>query len=345
MPRSVKASKNIFCLVCFVALLLACAPPQPRPTAVPSAAALQLAPGYTATLYAEGLPGPSALAWGPQPDPLTKGPRRLYVAQLNGEENAGTGQIIALDGPNAKPVVVFSNLKKPTGLAWINNTLYVVAYRSVLRITDPNQDGILDQSQVLVTDVPFNGRSLGQIDAGPDGLLYFESSGGSPQNSGYLYSLMQDGSNQKTVAHGLKNSYAYAWNPKGEMFATEIGDNIVNAPLDEVNRVVNNSDYGWDRCSADLLAQDPSALACANTQKPLATWPAHSSPTGLAWFADGLLVALWGPTAPHVAWVNPTTGEQKVFARGLQYPMDVLPMNETSVLLLDHAGKIYLVTK
>jgi hypothetical protein len=65
----------------------------------------------------------------------------------------------------------------------------------------------------------------------------------------------------------------------------------------------------------------------------------------LAWFGDGLLVALWGPTDPHVSWVNPATGEKTIFARGLQYPMDVLPFDDTSVLLLDYAGKIYQVTK
>jgi glucose/arabinose dehydrogenase len=330
---------------CVVAILAACTMPQSRPTAAPSAAALQLAEGYTATLYAEGLSSPSALAWGPQPDPPTHGPRRLYVAQLNGEENAGTGQIIAFDGPNTKPTVVFKNLKKPTGLVWHNDALFVVAYRSVLKLTDANQDGTLDKIETLVTDVPFNGRSLGQIDVGPDGRLYFESSGGSPNHSGYLYSMTLDGSEKRIVARGLKNSYGYAWNPQGEMFTTEIGDNIVNAPMDEVNRVVPDADYGWEHCSADMQAQDPSPPPCAAVQKPVATCPAHSSPTGLAWFGDGLLVALWGPTDPHVAWVNPTTGERKVFARGLQFPMDVLPVDETSVLLLDYAGKIYRISK
>ncbi|NJM42024.1 MAG: hypothetical protein HC853_15375 [Anaerolineae bacterium] len=331
-------------LVC-VMLLIACALPQPRPTAAPSATALQLAEGYTATLYVEGLAGPSAMAWGPQPDPLTKGARRLYVAQMNGEENAGTGQILAFEGPNTKAVVVVSDLKKPTGLAWRNNSLFVVAYRSVLRITDADQDGALDKTETLVGDVPFNGRSLGQIDVGPDGLLYFESSGGSPSSSGHLYNMETDGRDQRIGARGLKNAYAYAWSPQGEMFTTEIGDNIVNAPLDEVNRVVVDADYGWDRCSADMQLRDPSAAACATVQKPVATWPAHASPTGLAWFGDGLLVALWGPTDPHVSWVNPTTGEKLVFARGLQYPMDVLPIDDASVLLLDYAGKIYQVTK
>lgn len=343
MIRSTYLHSLIWC--CVIALLATCTAPKPRPTAVPSAAALQLAEGYTATLYADALSSPSALAWGPQPDPLTHGPRRLYVAQLNGEENAGTGQVIAFEGPNTKPTVIFNDLKKPTGLTWHNDALFVVAYRSILKLTDANQDGTLDETETLVTDVPFNGRSLGQIDVGPDGRLYFESSGGSPSNSGYLYSMTIDGSEKRIVAHGLKNSYGYAWNPLGAMFTTEIGDNIVNAPLDELNRVVPDADYGWDQCSADLQAQDPSAPTCAAVQKPVATWPAHSSPTGLAWFGDGLLVTLWGPTDPHVTWVNPTTGEQKDFARGLQYPMDVLPVDEASVLLLDYAGKIYLISK
>ena len=335
---------SILWIAC-LCLLTACVVPKPRPTSAPSAAALQLAEGYAATLYADGLSSPTAMAWGPQPDPLTKGARRLYVAQLNGEENAGTGQILALDGATLKIVVVFNNLKKPTGLVWHDDGLFVVAYRSVLKLTDANADGTLDKTETLVTDVPFNGRSLGQVDVGPDGLLYFESSGGLPSDSGYLYSMKPDGSDQRIVARGLKNSYAHAWNPQGELFTTEIGDNIVNAPREEVNRVLNEADYGWDRCSADMQTQDPSAAACVAVQKPLATWPAHSSPTGLAWFSDGLLVALWGPTDPHVVWVNPTTGEQKDFARGLQYPMDVLSVNEFSVLLLDYAGKIYQVTR
>lgn len=339
-----KTNKMRWILVC-LCLLTACVGPRPRPGPAPSAAALQLAEGFTATLYADGLSGPTAMAWGPQPDPLTKGARRLYVAQLNGEENAGTGQILALDGITLKTVVIFNNLKKPTGLVWHDSALFVGAYRSILKLTDANADGTLDKTETLVTDVRFNGRSLGQVDAGPDGLLYFESSGGSPSDSGFLYSMKPDGSDSRIVARGLKNSYAHAWNPQGELFTTEIGDNIVNAPLDEVNRVVKDANYGWDRCSADMQAQDPSIPACVAVQKPVATWSAHSSPTGLAWFADGLLVALWGPTDPHVAWVNPTTGEQKDFARGLQYPMDVLPVDEFSVLLLDYAGKIYRVSK
>ena len=337
-----------------LAMLAGCASPPSRSTpaisvsAVPSAntatQALQLAAGYTATVYASNLLGPSALAWGPAPDPLTQGPRRLYVTQLNGAENAGTGQILALAGPNATPVVIASNLQKPTGLAWLNNSLYVVAYRSLLRLTDSDADGTLDHTETLVTDVPFNGRSLGQVDAGPDGRLYFESTGGSPANSGYLYSIKPDGTDQRIIARGLKNVYAYAFSPSGELYMTEIGDALLNPPREEINRWVADADYGWDRCPAELQTQDPSIAACKDVPKPLATFPPHASPTGLAWFADGLLVANWGPIEPQVRWLNPHTGEVKPFVSGLQYPMDVLPLDDKSVLVLDFAGTLYQIT-
>jgi len=332
--------------------LAGCAPSASRITPIATshvaadtpAVGLQLANGYTATRYATNLLGPSALAWGPAPDPLTKGPRRLYIAQMNGAENAGTGQILAFAEPNAAPVVIASNLQKPTGLTWLNNALYVVAYRSLLRLTDSDADGTLDRTETLVADVPFNGRSLGQVDVGPDGRLYFESTGGSPTNSGYLYSINPDGTDQRIAARGLKNAYAYAFNPSGELYMTEIGDALLNPPREEINRWVADADYGWDRCPAELQAQDPSAAACQNVPKPIATFPTHASPTGLAWFADGLLVAKWGPVEPAVVWVNPYTGEVKPFASGLQFPMDVLPVDDQSVLVLDFAGTLYQIT-
>ena len=307
---------------------------------------LQVVEGYTVTRYAANLNGPSMLAWGPEPDPLTKGPRRLYVSQMNGPENAGTGQILALDGPQAEPVVIANQLQKPTGLAWLGDALYVVAHRSLLRLTDDDADGTLERTEVLVSDVPFNGRSLGQVDAGPDGRLYFESTGGSPANSGYLYTIKPDGTDQRIVARGLKNAYAYAFSPQGELYFTEIGDALLNPPREEVNRFVADADYGWGRCPAELQAQDPAHAACRGVPKPIASFPPHSSPTGLAWFGEGLLAALWGPVEPQVVSINPQTGDVKPFLMGLQFPMDVLPVyrDDRSVLVLDFAGTIYQVT-
>jgi glucose/arabinose dehydrogenase len=343
--------KKKFALAATCALLItACAPRviAPATPAVPQAPALQLPAGYTSSVYTFGLNGPTALAFGPDPDPITQRGRRLYVAQLNGGENAGTGQVVAIDSAGAKPQVVLENLMKPTGLAWFNDALYVVAHRNVLMFKVVN--GELGEAQVLAKDVPFNGRSLGHIKLGPspdpftgesEPRLYFSSSGGVAGASGFVYSMKLDGSDQRIVARGLKNAYAFAWSlADGTMVATEIGDAAM-PPLEEINVVKQDADYGWPACDA--------TQTCAGVEDPIATFPAHSTPTGIAWWENSLVVALFGPADPHVARIalndegRPTATTD--FIRGMSNPIDVLITSQGTLLALDFAGMIWEIKK
>ncbi len=184
---------------------------------------------------------------------------------------------------------------KPTGIAWFNDALYVVAHRDVLKYSA--EGGKLSAPQVLAKDVPFNGRSLGHVKAGPspdpftgdsDSRLYFSSSGGSAGASGFIYSMKLDGSDQRIIARGLKNAYAFAWSLNdGTMFATEIGDALGNDPPEEINIIRRDADYGWPACDA--------TQTCAGVENPISTFPAHSTPTGIAWWENSLIVALFGP--------------------------------------------------
>ncbi len=55
-----------------------------------------------------------------------------------------------------------------------------------------------------------------------------------------------DGSDLRTIARGLKNSYAFTWAlTDGTMYATEIGDNIASEPVEEINVIRQEGDYGW----------------------------------------------------------------------------------------------------
>lgn len=240
-------------------------------------------------------------------------------------------------------------MQKPTGLAWFNDALYVVAHRDVLMYVA--RDGKLNGPKPLVTGVRFNGRSLGHIKVGPtpdpftsesEPRLYFHSSGGDSSVSGYIYSMRLDGNDQRIVARGLKNGYAFAWAlTDGTMYATEIGDNIASAPVEEVNIIRPDGDYGWPDCEA--------GLACANTPAPLATFAPHSTPTGIAWWENSLIVTLWGPTDPHVARIalddQGRVAGVSDFTRGLQNPIDVIFTRQGTLLLLDFAGTIWEVRK
>jgi glucose/arabinose dehydrogenase len=291
----------------------------------------------------DGLSAPTALASGPRRDPLTGGAQRLYVAQLNGGENDKTGQIIAIDQSGETREVILNNLNKPTGLAWFNDTLYVVAFRDVLMFTA--REGALSGPKTLVKDVRFNGRSLGHITVGPtpdpftgesEPRVYFHSSGGDPAASGRIYSMRRDGSDLRTVARGLKNAYAFTWAlTDSTMFATEISEDFGNPPVEEINVIQQNGDYGWPDCAA--------GAACGNTPKPLATFSPNSTPTGIVWWEDSLIVTLWGPNDPHVAQVLLPTGTVNKFATGSKTPIDVTFNWLGHLLILDFAGTIYEV--
>jgi glucose/arabinose dehydrogenase len=271
------------------------------------------------------------------------------VAQLNGGENAGTGQVIVIDSAGAKPQVILDNLMKPTGLAWFNDALYVVAHRDVLKFTVVN--GKLGAPQVLTRDLPFNGRSLGHIKAGPspdpltgdsESRLYFSSSGGVAGASGFIYSMKLDGSDQRIVASGLKNAYAFAWSlADGMMYSTEIGDALVNPPPEEINVIQRDADYGWPACSA--------TQTCAGVDNPIATFPAHSTPTGIAWWEGSLIVALFGPADPHVARIaldaQGNAAAPADFIRGMGNPIDVIITPQGTLLALDFAGLLWEITK
>jgi glucose/arabinose dehydrogenase len=351
---NVKDQKRACAAFSVIAIVVGCSAPQrnvPASTAAMPSSALQLPEGYAARLYASGLNAPTALAIGPARDPLTQGSRRLYVAQLNGGEDDGKGQIVAIDEGQKTQEVVFDNLKKPTGLAWFNDALYVVSYQDVLKLTDGDKDGKLDKVDTLVSGVRFNGRSLGHIKVGPspdpftgetDPRLYFHSSGGDPNVSGYIYSMRLDGSDRRIIARGLKNAYAFTWSlTSNEMFATDIGDNIAEAPVEEINSIKLGSNYGWPTCPGDRT--------CAGVEKPIAAFPPHSTPTGIAWWENSLIVTLWGPTDPHVARIaldaqgKPAGASD--FARGLKNPIDVIVTNQDTLLILDFSGEIWEVRR
>ncbi len=325
----------------------------PAGTAV---AALTLPPGFRAEVYAEGLRSPTALAFGPD--------ARLYLAQLNGGENAGAGQVVRLDRPGAAPAPVLDHLPKPTGLVWSGRDLYIAAGRDVLRAR-VGTDGKLDTPAKIVPELPFNSRSEGQLDVLADGRLLFEASGdiGDPR-SGRLFAL-NPGAQPEVLATGLKNGYAHAVDPaSGRVFTTDIADDTMDGkvPPEEIDVVEAAADYGWPRCyGARIPAADRGGTEtiCARTRPPLVTFPPHATPTGLTFyggadfppvFRNALYVALWNGSPPTVARITLSmrdghlVGESTSFIGGLKRPIDLLPDPRGGLLVADfEAGTVYRI--
>jgi glucose/arabinose dehydrogenase len=334
----------------FVVFLTACAAPTPAVSSIHNlvttdpSTGLALPPGYRSEVVANGLDLPTHVAVGPD--------QALYLTQLNGAENEGKGQIVRVSSPGAAPEVVLERLYKPTGLSWAAGALYIVSGNGIL--VSREKDGKLDTPSVLFKDLPFNGRSNGQIATGPDGLLYFQSTGneGKSRESGFIYTAKPDGSEFKVYARGLKNAYAMTWDATGKMFTTEIGDGIIEGVgqfPEELNVIHRGGDYGWPFCYANQKenrAIGGNRNICADTDRPIALFPPSSTPTGLA-FVDGrLIVALWNGNPPRLLSVDPNSGEVSEFASGFKRPIALLAAPGGGLLVVDmDAGLLYRLYK
>ncbi len=323
----------------FAASLSGCAAPTPTiselttsATADPSTG-LILPAGYRVQVVATGLNLPTHIAFGPD--------QTLYLTQLNGGENDGKGQVVRVSSAGAAPKVVLDGLFKPTGLTWADGALYIVSGNSIL--VSRVKAGKFDPPAVLFKDLPFNGRSNGQIATGPDGLLYFQSTGneGKSRESGFIYTARPDGSEFKVYARGLKNAYAMTWDPQsGKMYATEIGDGIIEGvgPFpEELNVIHRGGDYGWPLCygnQKENRAIGGNRNICADTDGPIAMFPPSTTPTGLALFDGKLIVALWNGSPPRLLAVDPNTGQVSEYASGFKRPI---------ALLADPGGGLFVV--
>ncbi len=336
-----------YLLLIFLILSTGCAARTPT-IAVPSqsqaatadpATGLVVPPGYRNEIIASGLNQPTHIAIGPD--------SAFYLTQLNGGENDGKGQIVRVAAPGAAPGVVLDGLFKPTGLTWTDGALYIVSGNNVL--VSRMKDGKFEAPTVLFKDLPFNGRSNGQIATGPDGLLYFQSTGseGKFRESGFIYVAKPDGTDRKVYARGLKNAYAMTWDTQsGKMYATEIGDGTIQGVGDfpeELNVIHRGGDYGWPLCYGNQQENKGAGgnrNICADTDGPIALFPPHTTPTGLALFDGNLIVALWNGTPPRLLSVDPGSGAVTEFASGFKRPIALLTMPDGSLLIVDMEGGI-----
>jgi glucose/arabinose dehydrogenase len=309
---------------------------------------------YTTTPIVTGLRGPTQMIDGPD--------GRLWVAQLNGGENAGTGQVVAVDMGSGAQEVLVDGLTKPTGLAVTAGALWIAAGADVLQL--PLDDALRPGApETVLADLPTNGRSNGTLTVTPDGRILFETSGrrqgnGALAGSGQLWALDPDDPTVPvSLATGLKGAYAHLTDSAGVLWTTEIGDDPVNgqAPPDEINRVEAGGGYGWPGCYGlrePALNYGGTADLCAATLPPIALLPPRSTPTGIVespWEPGVLLVALW--QQGEIVRIDPATATERVAAvpevilSGLGQPQHLL-LTADGLLVSDHAsGTIQLLQR
>lgn len=319
-----------------------------------------LPPGFKAERYASAAPGPdgamdnpTVIAFGDAGD--------LYIADIAGNlwlarDTNGDARIDTMRK-------FASGFELLVGLAWRNGELYVSSAGKVEGLKDANNDGIADARRTLAAGLPsmiVQPHSNNSLVFGPDGRLYFGVGstvlhGEDPHAfGGAVVSVSTDGGDARVYARGFGNVFDLAFNKAGVIFA---GDNAGPArdgaaEPDELNQIVEGGDYGAPDSG------DPLNLASGKTP-PLATFPAHATPTGMAFYygqafpagyVDTAFLALWNRGEVMNIEINPKgdgsyAAIPRVFGSGFLYPIDVVVGPDDALYIADFGTSVvYRVT-
>jgi len=305
--------------------------------------------GYTVTEVLAGLERPTQFE--------VQDDGSIVAAQLGGGENDGVGEIVRVDPtqPGAPPTVLYDRLQKPTGVAVLGDELWVMEARRLSR--GPLDGGELE---VVLDELPFNGRSEGTLTATGDGRLLYNTSGTisgdrAADGSGILWSLTPDAP-PEALATGFKNAYARTFAADGTLWQTEVADGNYDgepAPDELVAMAPGASgvDFGWPACVGDnrpIALYGGSAERCADVPASHAVFEFGATPTSVVvapWDPAMLLVALWN--AGQVVAVPTERGAEpvapEIFASTDFHPQ-FLVVDGGRVLLADFdAGRILAV--
>jgi glucose/arabinose dehydrogenase len=202
--------------------------------------------------------------------------------------------------------IIATGLQAPWGLAFLPDGRALVSERDSGRLVSIYPSGTVREVQRLPADGTGEGGLLG-ITLSPgyatDGLVYayystaqdnrvvrFRSNRDDAQNlrslSGKILRIMSDGRmpadnpfpNNPVYSYGHRNVQGLAWDARGQLYATEFGQNS----FDEVNRIVPGGNYGWPEVEGN--GGDNRSI------RPVTTFRVgEASPSGAAILRDGAI--------------------------------------------------------
>ncbi len=304
----------------------------------------------------------------------------VYVAER------GAKQVVRLqdldgDGQAEQRSVVFSGLQFPNSLAFYKDgSLYVGEVTRVVRLSQPDAQGVFQQMDVIINDLPDGGHNTRTLLFSPDWQYLFVSIGSScnvcketDERRAAIMRYKPDGSAGEVYGRGLRNAVGITFRPgTTELWASNNGRDMLgdDLPPETVQRVELGDDFGWPRCHAGRIS-DPDfggANACEGVARPQVEMQAHSAPLGLNFYQGtqfpieyqgGLFVAFHGswnrsqPTGYKVVFIpfsNGQPGPVQDFATGWLAdgsswgrPVDVIVLNGSLLISDDGGGMIYRI--
>lgn len=253
---------------------------------------LKLPPGFKAEIWASGMPGIRAMALGDD--------GKVYA----GTRAIGRVYEVSNAGGARTSRVVIDKLNQPSGIAFRNGSLYVMAIDKVLRF-----DGIAKNPSVAPVDMTAafqlpkeQHHNWKYIKFGPDGKLYVPF--GAPCNIceppaeyAQIRRYNADGSGMEVLARGVRNSVGFDWHPvTRELWFTNHGRDWMgdDAPDDTLNRLSKTGqNFGFPYCHVgkipdqDIKKADP----CAGVTAPVAAMGPHVATMGIVFYTGNMFPA------------------------------------------------------
>lgn len=336
---------------------------------------IKLPPGFQLSIYAQNVTNARGMSLGPD--------GTVYVG------SRGEGKVYALpdrnqDGTADTVLVLASGLNMPAGVAWHNGDLYISAVSRILKLPDIAEHLTNPPAPVTVyNDFPTKEHhGWKYIAFGPDGKLYVPV--GAPCNIclsedsifASIARMDPNGTNLEIVAHGVRNSVGFDWNPDdSSLWFTDNGRDMMgnDLPNDELNHLTKpGQHFGYPFCHQGNVL-DPEfgeGKSCADYKAPAALLGPHVAALGMKFYRgtqfpekyrNAIFIAehgSWNRSTPigyrvAVAWPH-TDGSvtTEIFAEGWLEgtsawgrPVDLLELPDGSLLLSDdHADLIYRIT-
>jgi glucose/arabinose dehydrogenase/mono/diheme cytochrome c family protein len=240
---------------------------------------------------------------------------------LDGEDYAPTGVYMSCMGlmlDAQRRLYIVSNVRREAQPYSVND---ITIYRTTSeRDGEPAEPRPWFQCSYPWGNGGYN-HGADHIATGPDGFLYVNSgartdgneagsdphffTGGEVPLTACMWRLDPKAEKPEIeiFARGLRNSYGFCWNDRGEMFATENGPDA-DAP-EELNQIERGKHYGfpyqfsnWTRKAYPYSPDPPPGLkftwpianlgpaAGGSAANPLYTFEPHSSPGGIVFLGD-----------------------------------------------------------
>lgn len=336
---------------------------------------IKLPAGFAISVFADGVKTARELAYSPE--------GIIYA----GSNDAGVLYAIPdhdRDGRADTVYTIASGLRMPVGIAWYKGDLYFSAINriGVLRDIDhhleqpPAPETVYDK---FPTATHHGWKFIG---IGPDGRLYVPV--GAPCNiclsDDSIYAsitrLNTDGSGLEIIAHGVRNSVGFDWDPRdSSLWFTENGRDWMgdDMPSCELNHLTHPGEhFGYPFChQGDTL--DPEFgkdRSCAEFTAPSAKLGPHTAPLGMRFYRGSMFPEKYQGAmfiAEHGSWNRSKpigyrlavaypqqdgSVTHEVFAEGWLSgssawgrPVDVLELPDGSLLVSDDAADaIYRIT-